>query len=241
MLRERGAYVLGRGARSGTPRSCGRASSPLVTDGPFAETKEARRRLLRRRVREPRGGARARRPGAAEPRRRASRFSSCPLKHRATVTGTLRSSPTAAATASAHRPVPGVGRMGSPLEQMKRERCRAGLFALAFGAGGLKTGSILAVRAFDARGGTCDRRLERPVDRPQLPRAESGSGFHAPVTMISAVGAAARSRWTIDVKPRFERCDRLGAALADACDVVSCTCPATAGTSRCRTASPLSG
>jgi hypothetical protein len=40
MLRERGAYVLGE-ALSGEAAVVRPGESPLVTDGPFAETKEA--------------------------------------------------------------------------------------------------------------------------------------------------------------------------------------------------------
>ena len=49
MLRERGAHVLGEALDA--RRRCRRATrrEAIVTDGPFAETKEARRWLLRRR------------------------------------------------------------------------------------------------------------------------------------------------------------------------------------------------
>jgi len=68
MLRERGAYVLGEALAGRESAAVVRpGEKPFVTRRPVRGDEGGGRRLLRRRLREPRGGARARRTGAASP------------------------------------------------------------------------------------------------------------------------------------------------------------------------------
>ena len=115
-----------------------------------------------------------------------------------------------------HRSIAGVGRCGSPCEQ-KRERAEP-RFLGANGSPPVDRRRTCSRPAPRDPGRGPLRSPRRASDRAARPgRSRSASGFQAPLTMISAVGAAARSRCRIALRraavaaialggcPRFRR------------------------------------
>src|SRR2546421_8294061 len=96
-------------------------------------------------------------------------------------------------------------------------------FALEGFATGLNTGYILATRAFPA---AATRAILASIERNRgsLCARCSTSKFQAPVRMISAAGAAARSRPTIEARREANR-----ASPADECDRMQTRSPLHAG------------